>query len=188
MSDASPAGHISFAALIDYWFDEQEESPLDAHLLACGECTERLAWLAGLAGEIRDIVKRGETTMIMTPGMLEHLAAEGLRIREYRLGPGGSVNCTIAPADDLVVARLEAPLGDVSRLDLVASADGVLRRIDDIPFDPASGEIVIAPRTRDLRALGHATEIARLVAVGPGGKTTVIGEYTFNHSPFREAG
>ena len=188
MSETPAAEHLTFGALIDYWLDEHGESPVEGHLLACDACTARLAWLAGLAVEIREVVKRGEAMMILTPGMLEQLAAEGLRIREYRLGPGGSVNCTIAPADDLVVAHLEAPLAGVSRLDFVASTDGVLGRMDDIPFDPATGEIVVAPRTRDLRALGRATQVARLVAVGPEGKTAVIGEYTFNHSPFRETG
>jgi hypothetical protein len=186
MSRASSAEHIPFDALVDYWLDEHGESPLEAHLLACGVCTDRLAWLAGLAAEIRGVIKRGEATMIMTAGMLRQLAAEGMRIREYRLQPGGSVNCTIAAADDLVVAHLEAPLAGVSRLDLVAITDGVLQRIDDIPFDAAGGEIVIVPRTADLRALGRATQVATLVAVGPEGATRVIGEYTFNHRPFTE--
>lgn len=43
-----------------------------------------------------------------------------MRIREYRLPPNGSVNCTVAPDDELLVTRLEAPLEGVERLDAVA--------------------------------------------------------------------
>lgn len=185
MTGTSPVEHIPLATLVDYWFDGLGESPHEEHLLACGDCSERLAWIAGLGEEIRDIVKRGEAMMVLTGGLLKRLAAAGLRVREYRLGPGASVNCTIAPADDLVVAHLEAPLAGVDRLDVVSSVGPVLHRLHDIPFDPSSGEVLLAPRTRDLRALGHATEVARLIAVGADGEK-VIGEYTFNHSPFRE--
>ncbi|MGE5527007.1 MAG: hypothetical protein ACM3SS_25065 [Rhodospirillaceae bacterium] len=185
MSGTSPVRHIPLAGLVDYWFDEHGESPHEEHLLACADCSERLAWIAGLGEEIQDIVKRGEAMMVLTGGLLKQLAAAGLRIREYRLRPGASVNCTIAPSDDLVVAHLEAPLAGVDRLDVVSSVGGVLHRLDDIPFDPSSGEVLLAPRTGDLRGLGHATEVARLVAVGAEGEQ-VIAEYTFNHSPFRD--
>lgn len=181
-------GHIALAALVDYWLDGQDESPLEAHLLACGECAGRLAWIVGLADAIPDLVRRGEAMVVLTAAMLERLAAGGMRIREYRLGAGGSVNCTIAPADDLVVARLAAPLAGVDRLDFVfSSPGGPAHRLEDIPFDPSSGEVVVAQRTPRLRALGCSTEVARLVAVGAQGEA-VIGEYTFNHSPFGEAG
>lgn len=175
--------HIPFDALVDYWCDECGDSPLDDHLLGCDVCCGRLGWLAALSDAIPDAVRSGGAMIVMTPAVLGRLAAGGLRIREYRLAAGGSVNCTITPADDLVVAHLAAPLAGLRRVDLVATAGGVAHRIDDVPFDAASGEIVVAPRARDLRALGVATESARLIAVDTGGER-VIGEYTFHHRPF----
>lgn len=188
MSGTSATDHIGLAALVDYWFDAQEASALEAHLLACDECAGQLAWIVGLADAIPGIARRGDAMVVMTSAMLDRLAAGGVRIREYRLRAGGSVNCTIAPADDLVVARLEAPLAGVDRLDFVFSpAGGPAHRLEDVPFDPSSGEVVIAQYTPRLRALGHSTEVAQLVAVGARGDA-VIGEYTFNHSPFGETG
>ena len=187
MSKRGCPAAVPFAALVDYWFDEQAESLLETHLFACSHCSETLGWIAGLADEIPGIVRRGEAMMVLTEAFLECLREQGVHIREYRMGPGGSVNCTIGPTDDLVVAHLEAPLAGVTRLDLVASsAGGVLRRVNDIPFDRTSGKIVLAPRTRELRSLGHTTEVAQLVAVDDGGER-VLGQYTFNHSPFQGA-
>lgn len=182
------SAHVSWAGLVDYWLDAQAEPPLEEHLLACETCSARLAWIASLTDAVPALVSSGAPMMVLTAGLLDRLARKGLRIREYRLAPGGSVNCTIAPHDDLVVARLEAPLSGVDRVDLVAaSAGGVLHRVEDIPFDAAGGEVLVAPPSRELRARGHATEVARLVAVGADG-VTVLGEYTFHHSPFEAAG
>jgi hypothetical protein len=54
----------------------------------------------------------------------------------------------------------------------------------DIAFDPASGEVVFAPSVAELRKLGVTTQRAQLVAVSPEAER-VIGNYTFNHSPYR---
>lgn len=56
---------------------------------------------------------------VPSSALLNKLKSAGLQIREYHLQPGGSVNCTIAPEDDLVVSHLRAPLAGVQRLDLV---------------------------------------------------------------------
>jgi len=175
---------VPFAALVDYWFDEQGESLLETHLFACSHCSETLGWIAGLAEEIPGIVRQGEAMVVLAQPFLERLREQGVHIREYRIGPGGSVNCTIAPADDLVISYLEAPLAGVTRLDLVASSAGGLRRMEDIPFDRTSGKIVVAQCTPHLRSLGHATQVTQLVAVDDGGER-VLGQYTFNHSPFQ---
>ena len=185
MSETACPAAVPFSALVDYWFDEQAESPLEDHLFACSHCSETLEWIAGLAEAIPDIVRQGQTMVVLTEAFLERLREQGVRIREYRIGPGGSVNCTIAPADDLVVSLLEAPLAGVTRVDLVdASAGAVLRRVNDIPFDGASGKIVIAQHTPALRALGRVTLVSQLVAVDAGGER-VLGQYTFNHAPFQ---
>ena len=178
----SPSTHPSAFELVEYWLDAAGESPLEEHLLACSACGERLAWLAALGEAVPALVRRGEALLVLTAGVLARLAAAGVSIREYRLAPGGSVNCTIAPEDDVVVARLRAPLDGVQRLDLVALAEGFEHRLEDVPFDAASGEVVVAQQSPRLRALGHGTEVARLIAVGAHGET-VIGEYTFRHSP-----
>jgi hypothetical protein len=174
---------VSFATLVDYWLDATDDAPLDAHVLACDACTTSLEWLAALADAIPDVVRRGETLLIMPDALLARLRAQGAQVREYRLRPGASVNCTIAPADDVVVAHLEAHLAGATRIDLVATSGNDTHRAVDIPFDPARESIVLASRTRDLRALGRVTFVARLVAVDAHGERE-IGRYTFHHAPF----
>jgi hypothetical protein len=96
----------------------------------------------------------------------------------------GSVNCTITPGDDFVVARLEAPLAGVTRLDLVnVGPDGKREmRLEDIPFVAESGSVVVSTRIAALRALPSVTLRMRLLAVDDKGERTV-GEYTFHHTP-----
>lgn len=174
---------VSFATLVDYWFDDADDAPLDAHVLACDACTTSLEWLATLADAIPDVVRRGETLLIMPAALLSRLREDGAQVREYRVRPGGSVNCTIAPTDDVVVAHLEAQLAGATRIDLVASSGTHAHRATDIPFDPAHGSVVLASRSRDLRALGRVTFVARLVAVDAEGERE-IGRYSFHHAPF----
>ena len=54
-------------------------------------------------------------------------------------------------------------------------------RLEDVPFDPASGEVlVVLPGA--LRTMPSHVAVTRLVAVGEAGETA-IGEYTFAHTP-----
>ena len=53
----------------------------------------------------------------------------------------------------------------------------------DIPFDAASGEVVLAPKIARIRAMPSHQHRVRLVAVDANGER-VIGDYTFIHTPF----
>jgi DNA-binding response OmpR family regulator len=94
------------------------------------------------------------------------------------------VNCTVTPQDDLVVARLQATLRDVQRLDLLFddSTSGARWRFEDVVFDPAADEVVLANNMAELRRLPVTTQRVQLLAVEPGIER-VIGDYTFNHTP-----
>jgi hypothetical protein len=107
-----------------------------------------------------------------------------VRLREYRVGRNGSVNCSVGPEDQLLVSRLEVPLEDVERVDAVVMLEDSAHRLEDIPFDRASGEVVLAPGIEHIRSLPAHRQVVRLLAVGAGGER-VLGEYTFNHAPPR---
>jgi DNA-directed RNA polymerase specialized sigma24 family protein len=95
--------------------------------------------------------------------------------------------CTVAPEDQLLVSRLAAPLAGVQRLDLAAemsTAPGVQHRLEDIPFDPASGEVLYLARLSLVRQLPEHTTTLRLLAVEPDG-TRELGRYAFHHAPWR---
>ena len=181
------ANPIAFETLVAYWLGEMPEQPvatLEEHLFACAHCSQRLEQLATLAAGVRAAVEAGRVSMVVSGRFVEAMKQAGLRVREYRVDPGGSVNCTIAPEDDAVISRLRAPLAGVKRLDLVRahSGDAPPQRITDLPFDVAAGEVFVIPPAAWLKTMPAFTMRMRLIDVGESGETP-IGEYTFNHSP-----
>ncbi len=179
--------HLDFSVLVEYWLDEVEpewEQELEEHLLGCAQCSARLEELAALGAGIREAFRRGAVHAVLPRGLVEQMKREGLRLREYRVPAGGSVQCTLGAEDDFVLSRLEARLAGVERLDLVVLGAGgeAQATYEDIPFDPAAGEVLVCPSAAALRALPAHTARMRLVAVGAGGMKA-LGEYTFVHTP-----
>jgi anti-sigma factor RsiW len=179
---------LALPDLMEYWFgelDPEREPALEEHLLGCAHCSARLEEIALLGAGIRDAFRRGALHAVLPPGFVEGLRREGLRMREYRVPAGGSVNCTIGADDDFVYSRLEAPLAGVQRLDLVVLGPGRQAEVtfEDIPFDAAAREVLVFPSAAALKALPAHTQRMRLVAVGGAGARTAIGEYTFVHTP-----
>lgn len=175
--------HEDFAKLVGYWLgelDEAREAAVEEHYLGCAQCAARLAEVEALAGGVRRAYEGGRVGVFVTPAFVDRLRVRGLRVREYHVPRNGGVNCTIAPHDQMVFGHLDAPLEGVSRLDAIVLHEGEIR-LEDVPFDAASGKVIIAPNVAHLRSLPAHREVVRLVAVEPGGER-VIGEYTFNHS------
>jgi hypothetical protein len=177
---------VPLEALLEYWLgelDEATERRFDEHLFACAACSARLRAIVDLGAAIRGELVRGSLTIVLPEPFLRRLEDAGLRVREYTLEPGGSVDCTVTPDDDLVVARLHAPLRDVRRLDLLID-DTTLGKVraTDVAFDPAAESLVAMTSTVWLRSLGRSQQRVRLVAVD-GVHERVIADYTFNHYP-----
>lgn len=174
--------------LVQYWLGELDvsrEMHVEEHLFSCACCTTHLQELIGIADGIRALVRNGTVQGVVSQNFIERLAGQGLRLREYEVDQGGSVNCTVAPDDDLIVARLRAPLAGISHLDLVAAdQEGAEQgRLQDIQFDPAAGEIIYIPNIEFLRALPASTNRLQLLAEN-NGNSVQIGEYTFLHTPW----
>ena len=189
MTRPSCASPIPVATLLEHWLgelDEAREGALDEHLLGCGHCSANLQRLVDIAGEVRAAVRAGAVYTVVTDAFVKRLAAQGLRLREYRAPHNGGVYCTVGPDDDLLITRLDAPLAGVERLDVERlGGDGaVLERLHDVPFDAAAGEVVLTPRMEYVRALPASTVRYRLLAVAPSGER-LVGEYTFHHTPYR---
>ena len=170
MSGAAP-GRSPDGALLDWWAGElapggparRGESTCCRAGRARPGPTHWTGWPRGVAR----LVREGALTVAVLPGVVERLRREGRRIREYQVRPGGGVQCTVGPEDDVVLARLVADLRDVSRLDVVSRVDdGPEERLSDVPFDPAAGEVILAPPADALRARPAHVERFRLLAVG----------------------
>lgn len=176
--------HADFQTLVRYWLgelDEDAEAGIDEHLLGCDRCGRQFDVLVGLADGIREAFARGTLHAFVTEGFVRRLDEQGTRIREYRVAHDGSVNCTLLPDDRFVVARMEVPLGNVSRVDAILEVEGQSRTYHDVPFDTARGTVVLVPRAATLREMPSHRARIRLVSV-EGTAERVLGTYTFNHT------
>jgi Putative zinc-finger len=176
--------------VLDWWTGElgsAEARRVERHLLSCAPCAARAQLLAAVSQGVRALVRQGRLPVALSPSVVERLRSEGRRIREYRVAPGGSVQCSVGPEDDVVLARLGVDLAGVTQLDLLSRVgDGPERRFADLPFDASTAELIVAPAIDMLRARPASVERMRLVAVDPQGEgERALGEYTFNHSPWR---
>lgn len=185
-ADRCPGFELS--TLLEYWLGELDaagEARVDEHLLSCDACANRLGEIVRLAAAIRDEFVRGSVSAVLSAAFVRDLAISGWRVREYRVPSNGSVNCTVAPDDDLTVARLQASLAGVERLDVVRIAEGkVLERLTNVPFDATAGEVVFAPAMIALRALHDQTVHIQLVDTGDTGERVIAG-YDFNHAAWK---
>ena len=186
MTSAACTTPASTQDLLAYWLgeiDEAAESRLDGHLFACAACSERLRTVVELGAAIRSELLHGDFGFMLPAAFIRRLKESGLRVREYNLEPDGSVNCTVTPEDDLVVAHMRAPLRDVRRLDvLIQDSVAGSMRVNDVAFDPAADGVTMVPSVAFLRTLKHERQRVRLVAVD-GVEERVIADYTFNHYP-----
>lgn len=184
-----PLTHLSPELLLDYWLRETSPAATDAveeHLMACDTCGETLDELLALAEGVRAATRAGDVWTVASGSLADRFVQEGLRVREYRLPHNGSVHCTVAPEDEMLVTRLVAPLQGVRRLDIATEtslAPGEWQHAQDVPFDAASGEVVWLARIAQVRALPEHTVRVRLLAVEDGG-TRELGTYVFRHRPW----
>ena len=178
---------LSDEALLAWWAGELAapgQDSLEEHLLSCDECARRGQGLSAVAEGVRGLVRTGELPTVILSSVIDRLRAEGRQIREYRVPPGGGVQCTVGPGDDVVLARLEARFDAVSRLDIVIRVDdGPEQRLPDVAFDPEGDELVFAPSADWLRGMPRHVQRLQLVAVEPQGER-LLGEYIFDHTPW----
>lgn len=187
MSPALHGAHPGLGRLLDYWFgdlDAAQTDGVDAHLFGCDACGAVVDGIAALAQGTREAFMAGRMAAIAGPRFVERLAAQGLRLREYRVPCNGSVNCSAAPQDEVLVGRLQAALQGVRRLDLAAdfSFGGDTLWLRDVPFDATANEVVLLPALDSVRRLPAHVMRVRLLSVEAAGPRE-LGHYSFHHSP-----
>jgi hypothetical protein len=176
--------HLGLDALLDYWLGELDparEAAVDNHLLACDGCGAQLDGIISLSQAVRDTFEAGTVHAFVSDAFVRRLEECGVQVREYRVPRNGSVNCTILPGDQLLVARMEAPLEGVTRVDAIRDGEGGTMVFRDVPFDPAAGVVLLVPRTETIRAMPSHRARVRLIAV-EGTQERELGQYTFDHS------
>ena len=188
MSAVSSA-HLAIDALLEYWLRETDASTTDAvdeHLMRCEACGRVLDGLVALGDGVRAAFRSGAVAAMATDAFLKRVVGRGVQVREYRLPHNGSVNCTVAPEDELLVAHLETPLQGVERLDAVVTlsfAPDVQHRLEDVPFDAQAGEVLWLPKFDLIRnAPAHTAEVTLLSVDADAAHE--LGRYTFRHQPW----
>lgn len=188
MSPRACATPLPMEVLVDYWSGAattEEAERLEEHVFECDACIGRLAGVARLAeGVARVARRRGGLRLALTETLVDRLAADGLRIRHYHLAPGGSVACTVAPDDDLVVAHVSGEFPEDRRLDVVVFEHGkeILRTLD-VPVDRKAGTLVYAISGDLARTFPKVTHPVKVFAV-EGDSSQELFSYTFNHTPW----
>ena len=187
---ATEPGHLAWDTLVDYWLGEIDATAteaIDEHLLHCDACGASFDELVSLSHGVRDAFARGVVRSMLSAAFVERLKAAGRRVREYRVPHNGSVLCSVAPEDDVLVSRLAVPLQGVTRVDAVLALSfraGHEERLHDIPFDIESGEVLLAPPIDEVRRHPKHEFVVRLLAVDAAGERE-LGHYTFQHRASR---
>jgi hypothetical protein len=198
--------HTAFTELVDYWAGElaaDAEATVEEHTFACDACARRMTAIGQLAdGVLRTIARRGGVDVVATQSMISQLERDGVVTRHYRAKLGDVVPCGVSAEDDLLVTTIEADLTSVERVSfaLLAGDGRVLHRVDDVPIDRASGQLVYTLAGDVARSTGFedavrggpkpvglASEVLTLVsrfwAVEPAGER-VLGEIVLQHRTF----
>jgi hypothetical protein len=186
MSGAGVVLHPEWETLVDYWLGDTDAAAteaIDAHLMQCDACGHAFDEVVALARGVKEAFRGGAVPSMLSAPFVERLKSAGRHVREYRVPHNGSVVCSVAPEDDLLVSHLAVPLQGVTRLDAVFALSltpGRESRVNDIPFDAAGGEVLFVPKLTEVRALPSHQLIVRLLAVDGAGEREV-GHYTFHH-------
>jgi hypothetical protein len=164
---------------------------LEEHVFGCAECTRRLEGVVALAAGIREAVAAGELPAAVTGELVERAETQGVRLRTYRLAPGESVACTAGPDDDFVVVRLGVEVEAGESVDLVAQVADIntgtrdTRITEDVPVDPATGEVVYLYPGDAIRSLPRTLWSVTARVRGPRGERD-LGPYTLDHTPWEQ--
>jgi hypothetical protein len=137
--------HVSPDRLADYlagMLGDSEGEELEGHLFSCGICAGEAESTFGLAAAVH-----GAVPPVLSSERFEALSREGRIAAVNPMSPGQIVEARFPPAGKLLVHRLGG--SDLSRarrvdVDLLDLDGSVLARLDDVPFDGASGEVLLA--------------------------------------------
>jgi hypothetical protein len=178
---------IDTALLADYWLaalSGHDEEQVEEHLFNCDTCGGRLSEVIALAEGIRRLAREGSLRMVVSDAFLKQASEEGLRVRQYAPPSGGSVDCTVAAEDDILIGRLAADLSGAGRVDLcICDASGAEKfRLADIPVHAGTSSVTYQESITFAKAAPSNRIVARLVALDEAGRERLVGEYTFNHT------
>jgi hypothetical protein len=157
-------GPERFADYLAGLLGDPEAEELEEHLFACDSCAIESGKLAGLAAAIRNAVPP-----VLSSARFAELEREGRIEAVNPMSPGEVVEVRYPSGDKLLVHRLggsdlrQARRVDVTLLDRTGRA---VSRFDDVPFDPARGEVLVACQRHFADLFPHDTLFRVEVVLG----------------------
>lgn len=136
---------LTWAQLVDYWAGDlpvEQQDTIDEHLIGCELCTAESMRVAAVTEAMRSMLPP-----IVSLELVEKLRQRGLSVLEKPIRPGERKEVLFPNAVDVLIHRLTGlPLEDAVRVDFKFSGeDGeVLIELNDVPFDRATGSVLIA--------------------------------------------
>jgi len=177
---------IPFEDVVDYWAGDlgrAEEDRIDDHVFSCAACARELAAAEALTRGIAGAVRAGRLQSVVTDGILNRLAADGVRIRTYTLEGSAVVPCAVWADDDLVVTRIRADFADVDAVTIITrrASGEQISSVPGITVRPGQREILNAFSAAHLRTLPATRVQVSVLAHAAAGERT-IAEYTLEHA------
>ena len=139
---------LSEKVLVDYVAGDLAADQLDAveeHLLGCDACT---AAAEGLAAVVEAL--RAQTPPVIRAADVDKLRARGMKIVENTFAPGDRREAAFARDVHVLIHRLSGlDLANAARVDFELIGERThfeIARVDDVPFDPDAGAVLVACR------------------------------------------
>lgn len=186
---------LALDAMLDHLSGElsgERADRVEEHLFACQTCGTVFESLAALGRGVREAVRAGGVAASVDGAFLRRAARDGLVLREYRIAEGEEVSCR-AGAEDLVIVRLAAELGDLDRLRLETELEDLERRKStrlpprEVVVDRELGEVLLAFPGDAVRAYPRSLWTLRLLGEPRGddhvAERTELGPFVMDHSP-----
>lgn len=149
----------------------------EEHYFACDVCLERVERLQRTVELLR-----ANLPALLTPERRRELEALRPRMPAIQVSPGERGRIRLGPLSEVGVFLMRAPLERATRVDFEArDANGApLFAYEDVPFDAARGEVVLACQAH-YRALPAPRELhVRLTIAEPDGARPAF-EYILDH-------
>lgn len=181
MSASACAHRVPFEALVAWWtrdLDERASSELEEHLFSCDECSARSEALGRLVGGLREVIPP-----VISEAHRARLVARGMRVRSTPCPADGTATAHFGKDVDLLVHELRGDLSQAESVDVeVRAPDGSLTvRLDHVPFDAQSGQVLIACQRHYQLMYGEGESPTFHVHVTEKGKQRKLGEYFVVH-------
>lgn len=181
MSTGACAQRAPFETLAAWWtrdLDERASSDLEEHLFSCDECAARSEALGRLVGGLCEVIPP-----VISEAHRTRLVERGMRVRSTACPADGTATAHFGKDVDLLVHELKGDLSRAESVDVeVRAQDGSLTvRLDHVPFDARSGQVLIACQRHYQLFYGEGENPTFHVHVTEKGKPRKLGEYYVVH-------